>query len=218
MRLFVAALPPAPVLDHLERALASVQGALDHDSRGPLRWTPSGQRHVTLAFYGEVAEGALDDLVTELATVAAGASPVELRLRGAGVFDRRTLWVGCTGDTSELAGLTGDVVEVGRRLLGREDDRLRSRAHLTVARVRGRERGRLSRQAQSSPNGDARGGQARGGAPGDVVALAHALAVYEGPLWLVEEIALVASRLGAGPAGHPVHEVVARLPLRAVAG
>lgn len=205
MRLFVAALPPTPVLDHLEQALESVRGALDpEDSRGPLRWTLPDQRHLTLAFYGEVPEGALEDLVTELGTVAAGASPVHLRLRGAGVFDRRTLWVGCAGDTDRLAELTGEVVDVGRRLFARQDDRPRSRAHLTVARVR----------RQQSGGGTHRGERRTG----DVAALAHALAVYQGPAWMLEDIAVVASQLGAGPAGHPVHEVLARLPLRAVAG
>lgn len=196
MRLFVAALPPTPVLEHLEHALTSVRGALDPgDARGPLRWTPSDQRHLTLAFYGEVPEGALDDLVTATGAVAAGTPQLDLSLRGAGVFDRRTLWVGCAGDTAPLAQLTGDVVDVGRRLFGRHDDRPRSRAHLTVARVRRGER-----------------------RTGDVAALAHALAVYQGPSWVLEDIAVVASQLGAGPAGHPVHEVLARLPLRAVAG
>lgn len=220
MRLFVAAPLPAPVLDHLDHALESVRGAIDpDDSRGPLRWTPSDQRHLTLAFYGEVPDGALDDLVAEIADVADRTAPFELCLRGAGAFDRRTLWVGCAGAVAELAALTADTVDVGRMVLGRGDDRVRSRAHVTVARVRGRERGRPTTRARTAGAGaTADGARAAESRSGDVATLAHALAVYQGPSWLVEEMVVVASRLGAGPAGHPLHEVVATLPLRAVAG
>lgn len=211
MRLFVAVVPPAPVLDHLDRALESVRGGADpDDARGPLRWTPSDQRHLTLAFYGDVPDGALDDIANELSRVAAATGPFELSLRGAGVFDNRTLWVGCGGDTDRLGALTAEAVKVGRDVVGRGDERVRSRAHVTVARVPGREHGRQARQRRGS--GDA------AVVPRDVALLAHALAVYQGPPWPVREIALIASRLGAGPGGHPLHTTLALLPLRAVAG
>jgi RNA 2',3'-cyclic 3'-phosphodiesterase len=47
----------------------------------------------------------------------------------------------------------------------------------------------------------------------DLAAAAHALAVYQGPSWTVDEVELVASDLGAGPQGSPVHTPVARFPL-----
>lgn len=207
MRLFAAVLPPAPALDHLETALVSVCGATDPgDARGPLRWTVPEDRHLTLAFYGEVPEGYLGELSRDLDAVAAGTGPFTLALRGAGVFDGRTVWVGCSEDTATLTRLMADAVAVGRDLLGRSDERVRSRAHLTVARVR----------ARAAGPGRPRTG--RGPAGAQAAAVAHALAVYQGPSWTVDEIALMASALGGGQGGSPRYVVVHRTALRAVAG
>ena len=224
MRLFAAVLPPRPVLDHLERALVSVRGGTDpQDSRGALRWTPDHQRHLTLAFYGEVPDGSLEDLVSALSAVARTTDPFAVSLRGAGLFDRRTLWIGCAGDTQALTALTARAVRVGVDLYGRQDSHARSRAHLTVARVAGQARARDRRSAVRSARTDAsaRGGVGAGeqrGGTAEVAAMAHALALYDGPSWTVSEIAVVSSRLGAGPSGHPQHDVRARLPLALVAG
>lgn len=212
MRLFAAVVPPPVALDHLERALDSVRAALGTDARdvrGPLRWTVPEDRHLTVAFYGDVPEGYLDELSLALDRATATTPPFELSLRGAGLFDRRTLWIGCGGETGPLADLMAAAVDVGREVLGRTDDRVRSRAHLTVARVRGqahRATGRPSRSGDTSATQD------------DLGALVHALAVYQGPAWTVQEVALVASELGGGPSGSPRHTVVSRFPLLPVAG
>lgn len=213
MRLFAAVQPPAEALEHVERALTAVRGGTDPaDSRGPLRWSPPADRHLTVAFYGEVQDGRLPEVAEALSYVASGVEPFPVALRGAGVFDRRTLWIGCADPGDHLAALSREAVQVGAELLGRQDDRVRSRAHLTVARVPGRAHGRSrDRDRRRSRDGSASGGSQ----VGDLV---HALSLYAGPVWSVQELVLVASRLGAGPGGHPLHEVVHRAPLGAVAG
>jgi RNA 2',3'-cyclic 3'-phosphodiesterase len=200
MRLFVAVVPPVPVREHLELALACVRGA--QDSRGPLRWAPAEDRHLTLAFYGEVSAGQGDDLAAGLDRVADAHAPFEVRLRGAGVFDRRIFWIGAGGDVAALGALTADCVDLGQSVTGRADHRVRSRSHLTVARVRGQSR---ARQAGWGP---------RAAEPDDVAGLAHALAVYEGPTWRVGEIVLISSRPGEGPSGGPAYDAVHSYPLR----
>lgn len=225
MRLFAAVRPPDDALDHLEGALASVRGgpaARPRPGQAGLRWTPPADRHVTLAFYGEVPDGYVDDLTAALDAVARGAAPFEASLAGAGLFDRRTLWIGCTGDgwTALMAGAGA----VGADVAGRPADR-RNRPHLTVARARpgaGRGDGRRGgARDRGRPIGVGRGERPTAAAAersADPADLAHALALYRGPAWTVGEVALVASRLGAGPGGSPVHDVVHRSPLGTVAG
>lgn len=217
MRLFAAVLPPADVLEHLEHALELVRGGAGPSEETPaLRWTPPEDRHLTVAFFGAVPDGYLDDVSDALADVAGRTNPFDLMLRGAGVFDGRTLWIGCAGDTGALGRLTREAVAVGQDLLGRPDDRVRSRAHLTVARVGSRARGR-SRGWSAARRGQ-RGSDAAGQEAAGVGSLARALAVYRGPTWRVEDIALVASDLGAGPSGSARHDVLRRFALTSVAG
>lgn len=213
MRLFAAVRPPVPVLDHLESSLGVVRAAAG-PGPGALRWTPPEDRHLTAAFYGSVPDGLLPELTADLDAACAGLRPFRLALRGAGLFDHRTLWAGVTGDVDAMAGLMAAAVRVGEDLLGRSDDRVRSRAHLTVARVRPTARGR------TTPRRGVRDGRKPGDRPGPDVAadLVSALSVYEGPAWTVDSLELVRSELGAGEGGAPRHEVVARLRLGPVAG
>ncbi len=198
MRLFVAAVPPAPVLDHLELALASVRGPhLPDDARSSVRWAPPDDRHLTLAFFGEVSAGTSEALAERLEVVADERATLELRLRGAGVFDRWIFWIGCGGDVVALAALSAACVDLGREVTGRDDHRMRSRGHLTVARVRG---------------------ASRGSSAADVSPLAHALAVYEGPSWCLDEILLVSSRPGEGRGGGPAYDRVTGFALNGAAG
>src|SRR5690625_4130830 len=94
MRVFASLRPPPAVLDHLQHALDGV-APVPLDAGPPLlRWTPGEQRHVTLAFYGEVPDGAVDELTDGLAATAAQTPPIQVQLAGAGVFSGATLWIG----------------------------------------------------------------------------------------------------------------------------
>ncbi|WP_241246565.1 hypothetical protein [Micrococcus sp. KRD070] len=90
--------------------------------------------------------------------------------------------------------------------LADDDGRDRRRAHLTVARASG---------AAPRPRGRRRG-EPRPPAPATVLLAeaVHALAVYRGPEWTADEVEVVASRLGEGRSGGPLHEVLATVPLR----
>lgn len=202
MRLFAAIRPPGPVLAHLAAALPDDVGP---GGPPPLRWTPPEQRHVTLAFYGEVPDGALDELHARLAAVAASFAPFRLQLAGAGVFSGATLWIGVRAgaDDRRLGTLLADCEGAGAGI-SRVEPRDRHRAHLTVARVGSRQRARRarSRTGRAAPEGGV-----------DLDALVRALSVYRGPEWDAGEIELLASRLGEGRGGGPLHEVLATVAL-----
>jgi RNA 2',3'-cyclic 3'-phosphodiesterase len=213
VRLFAAVQPPAHVLEHLEGALDAVRGP-DEDvgGVGPLRWAPPEDRHVTLAFFGEVPDGAVREVEHALATVAAEHAPFTAQLRGAGVFDRRVFWIGVGGEVHLLGPLITACVDTGAEVTGRADGRVRSRAHLTVARVRSQARIRARPHRRREPTSP-------GGAGGDRVAsLAHALAVYAGPEWTVDRFALVSSRPGEGRGGGPLYTTERLFPLGDIPG
>lgn len=199
MRLFAAVRPPADVLDHLDLALRVVRaGAVTDDRTSPVRWTAEENRHLTVAFYGEVPAGVSEDLARGLARTADEAEPFELRLRGAGVFSHRTLWVGASGEVEAMNRLSARAAEAGEEAGTRPDERLRSRPHLTVGRVS--PSARPTRRSRRRPDDEPPS------APVD--ALVRALAVYEGPAWTVEELLLVESEPGAGRGGGPLYTPV----------
>lgn len=196
MRLFAALVPPPGALAHLAAALAPWTGR-SADGPGPrIRWGDPELWHVTLAFYGEVPEGALPELAWSLRQGLAQVRAPTARLRGAGSFAGRTLWVGVAGATAAdgqaLADLLAVAKDVGAGLGTVLEPRDRNRAHLTVARL------------SAGP---------REGRSGALDAAVHALSVYEGPSWPAHEAVLVSSRLGEGRRGGPLHEVVAELPI-----
>ncbi|SED88995.1 RNA 2',3'-cyclic phosphodiesterase [Ruania alba] len=202
MRLFAALWPPPEVLDHLEGALA---GVLDPASGGgppALRRTSRENLHVTLAFYGQVPDGAAPDVRAALAEEATIAAPLHLHLAGSGSFTDRSLWVGIGGETPELTDL---MLACARAPYATEGPvPRRPRPHLTVARAsrRGTPEGRGRRRRERSAAG-----------PSAVAIAARALAVYRGPDWMAEDISIVASHLGEGPGGAPRYEVIDTLPL-----
>lgn len=209
MRLFVAVQPPPDVLDHLETALTAVRGGRAEPS---LRWTRPDDRHITLAFHGEVPEGYLEDLAGALDDAALAQPQFDAALRGAGLFSGRTLWVGCSGEGwGPLMAAAG---QIGADLLGRQTDG-RSRPHLTVARAGDRARARSGSGAGGRPPTTRAARASTGSVGADAPAsFAPALALYTGPTWTVGEIVLVRSQLGSGPSGAPRYDVVHRSPLR----
>lgn len=183
MRLFAALELPAEAADHLNLALQSVRRAA-----GTLRWLHHAQWHITMAFYGEVTGGEVEELSDALTAVARASAPMSLQLSGAGSFSGRTLWMGVSGHTRGDEATLVDLM-AACRTLGDEPDRDRNRAHLTVARA--------GRRSTGAPLAD----------------LVRALSIYRGPLFEVDQVGLYSSQLGAGPGGGALHERLASAPL-----
>lgn len=185
MRLFASISPSDAAREHLVTALRPVRDDLARE----LRWTDPEQWHLTLAFYGEQPDGAVDDLLEHLSFAAAQTPALTLCLKGAGSFTKKNLWIGVggpQGETTKLKRLMADC------LLDPEE-RHRQRAHLTVARTNG-----SSTLRTWDPLLD------------DIV---RALSVYEGPDFVADRIDLVQSTLGAGRSKGPLHEVVGSVHL-----
>ncbi len=175
---FLAITPPQAVLD-------AVDGLLERSTDRRFVWTAWQQWHVTLQFYGRVAnaEALTDALLHSLAEIEA----VTLRLRGAGAFPQPAkadvFWLGM--ETSlELVRLYEAVKDASGAFVGGRD-RVAFRPHLTLARMR--------RATDLRPD----------------VEVLEGVAV--GPQWLASEVVLIESETGSKGA---VHTEVSRIPLR----
>lgn len=133
VRLFAAIDPPGRVCERLQ----TVVDALRNDG---LRFVPSDQWHVTTAFYGEVSQHVVPELVERLGR-AAGRSPrMTLAVSGLGTFPKqaaktRVLWAGIDGDVADLSRLADRCAAAGRRC-GLAMEERTYRPHLTLARAR----------------------------------------------------------------------------------
>jgi 2'-5' RNA ligase len=192
VRAFVAVVPPAAALAELAEAVAPLRAAAPPG----VRWVPADQWHLTLAFLGEVDDGALPDLTERLARAARRHPPMGLAFGGAGRFGDRVLWIRVHGagyvpdadggrGATELKRLATSVAAAARRSGISVDDRP-YRPHLTLARGRP---GTNLRQSVA------------------------ALREFDGSPWTADALHLVRSRLGAGPGGTAVHEIIGTWPL-----
>lgn len=182
MRLFAAALVPDDVLASLEAVVARHRDDV-------LAWTLREQWHITLAFYGEVADHRVPNLKARLSRAAKRYPVLSLALDGAGRFDERTLWVGCSGDTATLRDIARSVTAAGRRVgAAAADDAFRFRAHVTLARTR---------------------------RPVDLRPYVAAIDGYRSRPWTVDAVSLLRSHLGAGAERRSRYEILSTHPLAA---
>jgi len=179
--LFVALWPP-------EEALAEVAELVDRvrPLAPDLRWTRPEQWHLTLAFFGEVAEVSLPELQTRLGRAAHRHPAMRLSLAGGGRFGDRVLWTRVQGDREELRHLAAAAAAAARRTGIDVEDRP-YRAHFTLARARGR---------------------------ADLRPVVEALVSFAGRPWVARELQLVRSRLGQGAGRASAYDTVAAWPLR----
>lgn len=186
MRLFAALVPPEDALEHLEEFLEPRRAS------GTFRWSAVEQWHVTLAFYPDVAEHRVEDLVTGLEAAAGRRRAVAATVTGGGAFPHaaaaKVVWAGLeTDDDAELArlatGCRGAAAPAGARVDGQA-----FRPHVTLARI---------------------------GAPQEVTRWVRLLDAYRGPTWTADTVTLVASHLGEGPRRRPRYDVLAAVPLGA---
>jgi 2'-5' RNA ligase len=181
--MFVAVVPPEPVIEHLDAFVEVRRQAAD------FRWAASDSFHVTLAFLAAVDPWRLDELAERLTRAAARRTAFAATITGGGAFPdvgrARVLWAGLDTDTVELGRLaTGARAAAAKS--GIEVDGGRFRGHVTLARL---------------------------GVPAEVTNWVRLLDSYRGPTWTVSSIRLIESHLGEGPRGRPRYETVAEFPL-----
>lgn len=135
LRLFAALALPDDVADRLIALQKGVPGA---------KWRPRENLHLTLRFFGEVAEPIADEIDSALDEAAASNPPFELTLKAAGAFgkaDPHTLWIGAEGNKA-LDKLAADCERAARRA-GLKPEARKFTPHVTLAYLSGSDLGRV---------------------------------------------------------------------------
>lgn len=128
LRLFAALDLPPDVVDRLMPLMRGVGGAM---------WRPRENLHITLSFFGDVAENVADDLDAALDEVGQGIAPFEVQLKGADWFGKdepHALYIG-VADNAALAHLAARCERAARRV-GLKPDTRKYTPHVTVAYLR----------------------------------------------------------------------------------
>ncbi len=184
LRAFVAIVPPPSVKTELE---AVVRQLRLHDADEAVRWVAVDALHITLAFLGQIAEGAAAPLLDALRSETAGVESLELTVGSLGTSgDRRrrggaqVVWAGLGGKTDALQELHTRVNAAVKRVGLRVESRA-FQPHITLGRVRRGRRWRLDP--------------------------AHAPPISS-TAFRVDTVTLMESRLGRGPAVYVERGVV----------
>jgi len=134
MRLFVALALPDSVRESLLALQGGVPGA---------RWQTREQLHLTLRFIGEVDGHQMTAIDDALATVAAPAFVLQLKAAGSfGGKIPRDLWAGVR--TCEPLNHLQRKIESALQRVGMPPDRRKYTPHVTLARLKGRQDGRVA--------------------------------------------------------------------------
>jgi RNA 2',3'-cyclic 3'-phosphodiesterase len=129
-RLFVAAVPPEHVLEHLDEVVAPMRR-----SRPDLTWVAPRLLHVTVTFMPHVAVAVADTLPEAITAAARDLPPIRLSIAGSGRFDERVLWAGVAGD---IDALTATADAVARAVVDAGPVRRGAyRPHVSLARASG---------------------------------------------------------------------------------
>ena len=129
LRLFAAVELPDAIAASLMPLMRGVDGA---------KWRPRENLHLTLRFFGDVAEPVADDIDAELSQVADAHAPFDLRLKGAGTFggaDPHSLWIGVEKNAA-LEKLAADCERAARRA-GLKPEPRKFAPHVTIAYLSG---------------------------------------------------------------------------------
>lgn len=129
LRLFAALALPDDIAARIMPLMKGVPGA---------KWRPRENLHLTLRFFGEVAEPVADEIDAELALAAEGVAPFELTLKAAGAFggaDPHTLWLGAA-ESPQLKALAAACERAARRA-GLKPEPRKFAPHVTLAYLAG---------------------------------------------------------------------------------
>ena len=147
VRAFIAFPLPPEVIAHIRQIQAGIRA---HDF--PLRWVRPENIHLTLKFLGDTEQSAIGEIAGAMAETVRDTEPLTLEARGLGVFPGvrkpRVLWAGLAGETEALIRLQGRLADKLADL-GFPRESRPFRAHLTLARTKGRTEARRLVQAMS---------------------------------------------------------------------
>ena len=133
-RLFLAVPLPPPVVEKVASVTASLQ-----QEEWPVRWTSSGNAHITLHFLGETEPERARLLEMSLAPVVAEHHAFDLRTADLGVFPTmkrpRVIWLGLYGPVHRLQTLRDAIGGLLEEFEFELDDR-EFHPHITLGRVR----------------------------------------------------------------------------------
>jgi len=135
IRAFLALDPPPEVL----RKIADIQAAIRKNIQGGLSWVRPEGIHLTLKFFGGIAQDDVISISEVVADQAAGVRTFHLEARGLGVFPGlkrpRVLWIGIGGELERLLVLQ-KAIDRGLEACGFTREERPFRAHLTLARIK----------------------------------------------------------------------------------
>lgn len=137
IRLFAGVPVPPPALERVTGLLEEFR-----ERTWPVRWVPGTGVHLTLKFYGEVADERTDAIAESIAFAAADTGPLSLQLAQLGAFPSweraRVVWLGV--EAPPALELLQDRVERHAESLGFPVEGAAYRPHVTLGRVREGER------------------------------------------------------------------------------
>lgn len=140
IRLFAAVPIPEEIGEGATRRQQGLPGA---------KWRPLESLHLTLRFFGDLAEDKADDIDAELVRVR--GQSFELALSGAGAFangsDVRAVWAGVR-ESPELTQLAGRCERAARRV-GLRAEKRPYRPHVTLAYLAGADPARVAAWVRS---------------------------------------------------------------------
>jgi RNA 2',3'-cyclic 3'-phosphodiesterase len=132
-RLFIA-LQVEPE-ESLLTMISSLKAGLKTDN---IKWTDSGNIHITLAFLGDTEENMINPLCSMLQQVCPGFGEFQLLLKGSGVFrnfnDPRIIWTGI--ETSEKLNHLNVIIINGLKSINIKLDGRSFNPHLTLGRIK----------------------------------------------------------------------------------
>ncbi|OPY13046.1 MAG: 2',5' RNA ligase family [Syntrophus sp. PtaB.Bin001] len=135
IRAFLAIDPSETV----RQSMATLQNRLKYILTGAISWVRPEGIHLTLKFFGNIAEADIARISNTVGPIAARFSPLDLEVRRLGLFPDyqrpRVVWLGLEGDIISLKALQKEVdQELALCGFSREDRSFR--AHLTLARIK----------------------------------------------------------------------------------
>lgn len=136
LRAFVAFKPPDEILHHARQLQEQLK------ARGmKLRWVRPENIHLTLKFLGDMPEADVAAVEAALQRAARDQAPLNLTHQGMGAFPGikrpRVLWTGLGGEVDRLRDLVRQL-ETALEPLGFKKEKRPFKAHLTLARIKGR--------------------------------------------------------------------------------